>query len=64
MTCEHVPTHPMAPATRCCKCMAVIRRSLCPACNGSGEQYEGECDACRGTGKGAWVCVKAQEKKP
>lgn len=62
MTCEHAPTHPMAPATRCHKCKEVIRRAQCRWCRGSGERREEECAKCRGTGKGAWVCVKTQEK--
>jgi DnaJ-class molecular chaperone len=62
MTCEHVPTHPMAPTTRCRKCAEVIRRSLCPTCNGSGARGDEECGECRGTGKGAWVCVTTPDK--
>jgi len=62
MTCNHVPTHPMAPTTRCRKCAEVIRRAQCPTCNGSGAREDEECAKCRGAGRGAWVCVTIQDK--
>jgi hypothetical protein len=61
MTCEHTPTHLMAPTTRCRKCWAIIRRAQCPMCGGSRERENEECAECRGTGKGAWVLVKTPD---
>lgn len=56
MTCNHLPMHPMAPATWCRKCTEVIKRDVCLYCKGTGVQDEdNECDECFGTGKGAWV---------